>query len=408
MALVRRYANVVPRGQEEHGSGDAWTWNRGPFIAALPTEPMLQRCVPIAMDQTLIVSQEDLEATTSAPRNLVSYNVVRQYDDVYARSVVVVLFDGVQALDATGPHDVFTSANRPELAPGAYTVRTASVGAQSVRAGGGLQLVADLDLATLGYVDTLIVPGGPGLESPDPAVVECVRAAAHLAGRVVSVCTGAFILAAAGLLDDREATTHWASCDQLATKHPAVKVLPEPVFVRSGQIATSAGVTAGIDLALALVEEDLGRDIALAIARLLVVFLCRPSGQPQLSAQLAAQSAVRVPLRELQTWVSDHLRGDLSVSGLAARVQMSPRHFTRVFTSETGTSPGQYVDRVRFEAACRALAESDESAARVARDCGYATSEAMRRAFVRNLAMTPVKYRQVVRRGPGLATAVPS
>ncbi|MET0457229.1 MAG: DJ-1/PfpI family protein [Mycobacterium sp.] len=316
------------------------------------------------------------------------------------RTVVVVLFDGVQPLDVTGPYDVFTSANRPELAAGAYTVLTASVGGRPVRAGGGLQLGADVDLATLGPVDTLVVPGGPGAESPDPLVVEAIRAAAPRASRVVSVCTGAFVLAAAGLLDGREATTHWAFCDKLAAEYPAVKVRPEPVFLLSGQVATSAGVTAGIDLALALVEDDLGRDIALAIARLLVVFLRRPSGQPQLSAQLAAQSAVRAPLRELQTWVSDHLSGDLSVGGLAARVQMSPRHFTRVFTSETGTSPGQYVDRVRLEAACRALEDGEDAAARVARDCGYGTSEAMRRAFVRHLAMTPSEYRHAMGRQP--------
>jgi transcriptional regulator GlxA family with amidase domain len=241
---------------------------------------------------------------------------------------------------------------------------------------------------------TLLVPGGQGTRRVDPRLIDWLRGHAPRAERVVSVCTGAILLAGAGLLDGRRATTHWAYCDKLARDHPAVDVDPDPIYVRDGHVATSAGVTSGIDLALALVEEDLGRDTALAVARHLVVFLRRPGNQAQFSAQLAAQTARREPLREVQQWITEHPDGDLSVEALAARALLSPRHFARSFQAETGMTPGRYVDRVRLEHARRLLEDTTDGVEEISRASGYGTPEAMRRAFVRTLGAAPAEYRR--------------
>lgn len=220
------------------------------------------------------------------------------------------------------------------------------------------------------------------------------------AERLVSVCTGAIPLAEAGLLDGRRATTHWAYCDKLARDHPAVEVDPDPIYVRDGQVSTSAGVTSGIDLALALVEEDLGREAALTVARHLVVFLRRPGNQAQFSAQLAAQTARREPLREVQQWITEHPGDDLSVESLAVRARLSPRHFARAFQTETGMTPGRYVDRVRLEHARRLLEDTADGVEGISRACGYGTPEAMRRAFVKTLGTAPAEYRRRFRPAP--------
>ncbi|SBT88169.1 Helix-turn-helix domain-containing protein [Streptomyces sp. DI166] len=189
-------------------------------------------------------------------------------------------------------------------------------------------------------------------------------------------------------------TTHWAYCDKLARDHPSVCVDPDPIYVRDGPVATSAGVTAGIDLALALVEEDLGRETALTVARHLVVFLRRPGNQAQFSAQLAAQTARREPLRDIQQWITEHPAADLGVETLAARAGLSPRHFARAFRAETGTTPGRYVDRVRLEHARRLLEDTTSGVEEVARASGYGTPEAMRRAFLKALGTAPTEYRR--------------
>ncbi|WP_033307713.1 GlxA family transcriptional regulator [Streptomyces iakyrus] len=308
------------------------------------------------------------------------------------RTVLAVLFDGLQSLDVTGPVEVFAGAEL--LSPGAYRIRTASLDGTPVRTTSGLTLVPDESLTTAADPDILLVPGGTGSLRPDPRLVTWVRERGPRAGRLVSVCTGAAVLAAAGLLDGRRATTHWAYCDRLAREHPAVEIDPDPVFVRDGHIATSAGVTAGIDLALALVEEDLGRDAALTIARHLVVFLRRPGNQAQFSAQLAAQTAQREPLRDVQRWITDHPDADLCVDTLAARARLSPRHFARAFRAETGMTPGRYVDRVRLEHARRLLEDTAHGVEEIARTSGYGTPEAMRRAFVRTLGTPPAEYRR--------------
>jgi transcriptional regulator GlxA family with amidase domain len=207
------------------------------------------------------------------------------------------------------------------------------------------------------------------------------------------VCTGAFVLAAAGLLDGRRATTHWRSCASLARRYPQITVDADPIFVRDGNIYTSAGVTAGMDLALALVEEDHGREVALHVARELVLFLRRPGGQSQFSAQLAVQAADREPLRELQAWIADHLDQDLSIPALAARVAMSERNFARVFTREVGVTPARFVETARIEAARRRLEESSHGVEAVAAQCGFGTAESMRRTFLRRLRVPPSAYR---------------
>jgi transcriptional regulator GlxA family with amidase domain len=308
------------------------------------------------------------------------------------RTVLVVLFDGVQSLDVTGPVEVFAGAEKHF--PGTYRIRTASLDGAPVRTSSGLTLVPDGTLADAPEPHTLLVPGGPGTRGPDRRLTDWLRDHAPRARRLVSVCTGAIRLAEAGLLDGRRATTHWAYCDKLARDHPAIQVDPDPVFVRDGHVSTSAGVTSGIDLALALVEEDLGRDVALVIARHLVVFLRRPGNQAQFSAQLAAQTAQREPLREVQQWITEHPAADLTVESLATRARLSPRHFARVFRAETGLTPGRYVDRVRIEHARRLLEETGDGIEEISRTSGYGTPEAMRRAFVRTLGTAPAEYRR--------------
>ncbi|CAM5303230.1 transcriptional regulator [Streptomyces tanashiensis] len=313
------------------------------------------------------------------------------------RPVLVVLFDDVQSLDVTGPVEVFAGAARAAGDPSAYPIRTASLDGGPVRTHSGLRLLPDtgLDAAVAdGPPHTLVVPGGEGTRAPDPALIDWLRTHAPQAERLVSVCTGALLLAEAGLLDGRRATTHWIACDHLARRYPGVDVDPDPIFVRDGRLSTSAGVTAGIDLALALVEEDLGRDVALTVARHLVVFLRRPGNQAQFSAQLSAQTARREPLRDLQQWISEHPGEDLSVEALAARARLSPRHFARAFHAETGTPPGRYVDRVRLEHARRLLEETSRGVEEVARASGYGTPEAMRRAFLKALGTGPAEYRR--------------
>ena len=302
--------------------------------------------------------------------------------------VVIVAFEGVQSLDVTGPAEVFAAAGTP--------VAVVTTDGAPIRTSSGIGLVPDADLAGAPTpIDTLVVAGGDGTPAAvaDRDLVAWIRATAPRCRRVTSVCSGAFLLAEAGLLDGRRATTHWSVCDVLARRHPAVTVDPEPIYVRDGNVWTSAGVTAGMDLALALVEDDLGRDEALRIARRLVLFLRRPGNQAQFSAQLSAQAAGRGGLREVQRWAAEHPEADLSVEALAARAGMSPRHFARCFTAEVGTTPAKYVEGVRLEAARRLLEESDVGIDGVARACGFGTAETMRRAFVRSLHLAPSEYR---------------
>jgi transcriptional regulator GlxA family with amidase domain len=309
------------------------------------------------------------------------------------RRVVFLSFPGLLGLDLVGPWEVFTAA--AEMSPGAYTVEL--VGAEEqVRTSSGLGLTRTRALPRDGDgIDTLVVPGGAGTRdaAEDGTLVEWIRRAAPQARRVASVCTGALLLARAGVLDGRRATTHWAFCDRLARRHPEVEVVRDPIFVRDGGVYTSAGVTAGMDLALALVEEDLGRDVALEVARWQVMFLKRPGGQSQFSASLAGQVAQTEPIREAQEWIADNLDADLSVPALAARAHMSERNFARVFAREVGMTPARHVESLRLERARLDLSDSTRPVAEVARRCGFGTATTMRRVFERRLRVRPTEYR---------------
>jgi transcriptional regulator GlxA family with amidase domain len=311
------------------------------------------------------------------------------------RRIVILAFEGAQTLDVTGPYEVFSIANR--VAGGnAYAVEIVAPTRDALRTGSGLTIVPDrATSAVRGPIDTLVVAGGEGVlrAIEDERLVRWVKRAVARSRRVTSVCTGAFMLARAGLLDGRRAATHWASADELARRHPEVEVDSEAIFVRDGDVWTSAGVTAGMDLALALVEDDLGRRVALETGRWLVVFVQRPGGQSQFSPHLRAQVAERRPLRDLQEWMTANLDEDLSVPALAARACMSERNFARAFTREVGMTPGAYVEALRVDHARLRLESTGQQLAAVARDCGFGTVETMRRAFHRRLGVGPAAYR---------------
>ncbi|MEU6180114.1 GlxA family transcriptional regulator [Streptomyces coeruleorubidus] len=307
------------------------------------------------------------------------------------RRIVFVVFDGFQPLDLTGPHEVFRSAGD------AYACEVVAPRAGPVRSGSGLLVhaehgVADLDPAG---IDTLVVVGGRGVDRArqDEALVSWIAAAAAGARRVASVCSGVFLLAAAGLLDGRRVTTHWAREGQLAREHPEVRVDCEPIFVRDGRVWTSAGVTAGMDLALALVEDDLGREVAHAVARQLVLFLRRPGGQSQYSVALWSRQPATDPVRAAVAAIHADPSARHDIAGLAAHAGLSPRHLQRRFTAELGVPPAAYVERVRVEAAQRALTEGDESVEAIARRYGFGTAETLRRTFHRRLGIAPSDYR---------------
>jgi transcriptional regulator GlxA family with amidase domain len=306
-----------------------------------------------------------------------------------------VAFPGVQILDVTGPSEVFSLADR--FAGRSYSLELLAPEGGPLASSSGMRLVADRPLeACRGRIDTLLVAGGEGVSKAenDEGLIGWLRSAAGRSRRVASVCNGAFLLARAGLLDGRRATTHWAACGALARRYPGVQVELEPIFVRDGNVYTSAGVTAGIDLALALVEEDLGARVALEVARALVLFMRRPGGQAQFSSSLAGQMAERSSLRELQAWIADHLDEDLSVASLAERAFMSPRNFARVFGREVGVSPASYVESQRLERAKLLLESTAVSIPEVGRRCGFGTVETLRRSFARNLGVSPGEYRQ--------------
>jgi transcriptional regulator GlxA family with amidase domain len=310
-----------------------------------------------------------------------------------ARRVVVVAFEGAQLLDVAGPAQTFASA--AEIVPGAYAIELVSPRGGVITTSAGLALHTQAMAARRGPIDTLVVVGGPGVAPAleDRALLRRLRQWSARARRTCSVCTGAFLLAGAGLLDDKRATTHWGYCRALQERHPAVRVEPDPIFVRDGDVWTSAGVTAGIDLALALVEADLGHEAAMRVARRLVVFLKRPGGQSQFSAPLSAQLADDAGLDALHAWMAGHLSADLRVERLAARASMSPRTFARIYTAKLGTTPAKTVERLRVEAARRALEDGDAPIKQVAHRCGFGDEERMRRAFVRRLGVSPSDYR---------------
>jgi transcriptional regulator GlxA family with amidase domain len=312
------------------------------------------------------------------------------------RIVEIVVFTGVQILDVAGPLQAFTSANDYALKAALtrpYDVRVVAQKERAITASAGLTFAAANLSPARSPLDTLIVAGGPGIRGigENKKLVAWVRKRARRARRVTSVCTGAFLLGAAGLLDGRRAVTHWTECDTLAKLYPAIKVEPDPIFVRDGAVWTSAGVTAGIDLALALIEEDLGRPLALAVARHLVMFLKRPGGQSQFSAALELQEDEK--FGALHEWIASHVGRDLSLPVLAREAKMSERSFSRRYVEATGTTPARAVEKLRVEAARMMLSDSKLPVKRIAARCGFGSEETMRRSFLRNLSATPQDYR---------------
>jgi transcriptional regulator GlxA family with amidase domain len=315
------------------------------------------------------------------------------------RPVVIVAFDGVQPLDAVGPHEVFAGAGRAAASvgrAGRYRVVLASSGGGTVRAESGLQLgtapLPDRDAP----IDTLVLAGGSGANAAaaDDALVAWIRAIAPRCRRVATVCSGAFLGAAAGLLAGHRVTTHWARARELAEAYPGLTVDPDPIYIRDGNVWSSAGVTAGIDLSLAMVQDDLGVDVAQTVARWLVMFLHRPGGQTQFASPVWMPRAERSTVRAVQDLVEAAPGGDHRLPALAAAAAMSVRHFTRVFTAEVGESPSRFVERTRVEAARRELETTGDTLDVVAERCGLGSAETLRRVFQRHLAVSPDAYRR--------------
>jgi len=323
----------------------------------------------------------------------------------------MVAFPETQILDVVGPLEVFSRASRlltgeGKRAPSPYSVEVLARSRGPVITSSGIGIVARRSYRDVGSgIDTLFVAGGRGVDAAlrDHQLVAWLRRVSRKVHRVASVCTGAFLLAEAGLLHGKRAVTHWHYCAELAAKYPDISVDPDPIFVREGRFYTSAGVTAGMDLALAMIEEDHGPKLARDVARELVLFLKRPGGQSQFSAQLQLQLADRAPIAELQSWMEDHLCDDLSVETLARRAAMSPRNFARVFARSVGTTPARYVEQLRVEAARRRLEESEATVEEIASQCGFGTRESIRRSFRRVLRVAPTAYRSRFAKGSPVA-----
>lgn len=312
-----------------------------------------------------------------------------------ARNIGIIAVDGVQLLDVAGPADVFAEAN-VQAGRAEYAIRVLGASQGMVRASSGMKIVID-DILGAGEVafDTLLVAGAPHIRRCqwNAGLLADLQAAAARTRRFGSVCTGAFLLGAAGLLDGKRVTTHWAAADELSRRYPSVTVEADAIHTRDGKVRTAAGVTAGLDLALALVEEDLGPEIARAVAGQLVMYFRRPGGQLQYSRNQQANPAGRAALQEVQRWVIAHPDLDHSVAALADRAGMSPRNFARLFRAEVGETPSAWVERIRVEAA-RELLEQGSPPKFVGGRCGFKDVETFRRAFQRRLGLSPAEYRR--------------
>lgn len=317
------------------------------------------------------------------------------------RTVAVLAYQGCGVLDITAPIEVFNMANRVLTELGArepiYRIALLAQSEGVLTTSSGVRMVADSWHDCPADIDTLIVVGSPNsnlkVALANRELVEWIREMGGRVRRIASVCTGAFLLAEAGLLDGRRATTHWMSTERLATNYPFVSVEPDAIYVRDCSVATSAGVSAGLDLSLSFVEEDFGRKPALTVARRLVLYLKRPGGQTQFSTQLRAQMAANGQLAPLLSWLEENPGGKITVEEMAERAAMSPRNFVRVFLRETGVTPAKYMELVRLERAIRLLEETRHSIEVVAGESGFASAEQMRRTFSRHLGINPAAYR---------------
>jgi transcriptional regulator GlxA family with amidase domain len=319
-----------------------------------------------------------------------------------SKTIVFLAAPSTQILDVAGPFQVFVRAaelfvqEHPARKAPYNVVLASSSRHRSVTTNCGLVLTGTETFRTLrGPIDTLLVAGGTGLEKAacDQELLLWLRKSAQRVRRIGSICTGAFLLASAGLLNGKRATTHWKWAAELAGRFTHTTVDPDPIYIRDGNTYTTAGVTAGMDLALALVEEDLGSPMALKVARELVLYLRRAGGQSQFSVALSLQSSDRKQIEQIRSWALDNLNQDLPVDKLAAKAGMSPRNFARVFLRDTGTTPARFVERLRVEAARRRLEESQDKLEKVANDCGFGSSQSLRRSFLRVLHVPPNDYR---------------
>ncbi len=312
------------------------------------------------------------------------------------KTIGLLAYDDMQSLDLTGPLDVFGAANA--LAPGMppYGLQVIGVHTGSVHAENGLTILPACSIENAPPLDTLLIPGGSGsrLGHADPQLLVWLRQQAKSVRRVVSVCTGAYMLAATGLLDGHRVATHWQYAEDLARRFPAIHVEPERLFLRDGRFATSGGLTAGIDLALALVEEDLGAAASLAVARYLVMYVTRPGNQTQFSAPLAAQAQATGRMGRLLDWLLAHLHDEITSERMAEQVSMSPRHFRRMFADTFGTSPARFVEHLRLEQACMRLTRDKTSIDRIASSVGFRSADVFRRAFRARYDTTPGEYRE--------------
>ncbi len=319
------------------------------------------------------------------------------------RTVVIVALPGVQLLDVAGPLDVFAEAN-VQAGHQAYVLLVAGAAPGPIHSSSGVRLMPDriIDRGFQESIDTLLIAGCPhAADVPAGGVMtDWLRRRATRTRRFGSVCSGAFFLAAAGLLDGRRVTTHWAVANRLAEKYPSITVDRDAIYVTDGKLRTAAGVTAGLDLALALVEEDLGRETAMKVASQLVMFFKRPGGQMQFSRKGETVPAGRAALQELQRWVAANPGLDHSVASLAARMDISPRHFARLFRAEVGITPATWVEEARVNAARRLLELGNEAPKQVALHCGFADADTLRRAFARHVGVTPAEYRKRFARIP--------
>lgn len=320
-----------------------------------------------------------------------------------SKHIVIIAPPATSLLDVAGPVEVFSKTidfiklYLPHITE-SYTIHVLSTQASKVvTTSSGLPIVCEGGIKSINYpVDTVLVSGIPN--APDDMVpkevLNWLKNNINKVRRIGSICAGAFILAEAGILDGKKATTHWRVCDKLARLYPKVKVENDPIFVKDGNIYTSAGISTGMDLALALVEEDYGKDIALSVARQLVLYLKRPGNQSQFSIVLTHQKADYQPIRELQEWIIDHLEEPLSVESLAEKASMSQRNFARVFLRETGITPAKYIEKLRLETARRRLEETQLTLEEISNECGVGNADALRRLFLRHMRTTPSDYRR--------------
>jgi transcriptional regulator GlxA family with amidase domain len=308
--------------------------------------------------------------------------------------IVILAPPGVQSLDIVGPAEVLWEAARRLGNMNAYDIQIMSTGAPSVNGTGHLRFVADRTIFDPDEaIDTLLVAGDPSFQEIDPAVIEWLQRRVPTVRRYGSICTGVFLLAAAGLLDGKRVTTHWECAEKFSGDFPQIDMNSDAIYIRDGALITAAGVTAGIDLALALVEEDHGRDIAMIVARYMVVFLKRPGGQSQFSAHLVGQMSEMTTIQKAQAYILANLASPLSVEHLAHEIGMSARNFARIFRRELGLTPADFVAAARVDAARRLLEDTSQPVQRIASACGFTDVNSMRRAFAKTIGVTPNEYR---------------